>query len=101
MKKKILICFLSLIVVSAIFGVQKNTQVKNNSKLVVTGYVISKGNVPFVYPVIRTEDGTEYMIVCKEKQKQKLLNAQGYLIKFSGTLNEEGFFVLKKWKVLK
>ena len=87
--------------VSALFGVQKNTQDKNNSKLVITGYVVSKGNVPFVYPVIRTQDDTEYMIVCKDKVKQRLLNAQGYLIKFTGTLNEDGFFVLKKWKLLK
>lgn len=101
MKKKILICFISLFIVSAIFSVQKSAQVKTNSKVVITGYVVSKGNVPFVYPVIRTEDGTEYMIVCKDKQKQKLLNAQGNLIKFTGTINENGFFVLKKWKVLK
>ena len=56
--------------VSALFGVQKSTQVKNNSKVVISGYVVSKGNVPFVYPVIRTQDDTEYMIVCKDKVKQ-------------------------------
>ena len=85
---------------SALFGVQNNTQSSKNSKVVITGYVISKGNVPFVYPVIRTEDGTEYMIACKDKVKQKLLNSQGYLIKFTGKL-EDDVFVLKKWKVQK
>ena len=101
MKKKFLICLISIIMVSALFGVQNNAQSTNNSKVVITGYVAAKGNVPFVYPAIRAQDGTEYMIVCKEKQKKKLLNAQGNLIKFTGTINEEGFFVLKKWKVLK
>ena len=100
MKKKFLIYFISLIMLSALFGVQNNTQSSKNSKVVITGYVISKGNVPFVYPVIRTEDGTEYMIACKDKVKQKLLNSQGYLIKFTGKL-EEGVFILKKWKVQK
>ena len=100
MKKKFLIYCISLIMLSALFGVQNNTQSSKNSKVVITGYVISKGNVPFVYPVIRTEDGTEYMIACKDKVKQKLLNSQGYLIKFTGKL-EDGVFVLKKWKVLK
>ena len=100
MKKKFLIIFAGLFLVSALFGVQSDQALKKQ-KLVITGYVVSKGNVPFVYPAIRAEDGTEYMIVCKEKQKQKLLNAQGTLIKFTGTLNESGLFVLKKWKVVK
>ena len=83
MKKKFLIYFFSLVLVSALFGVQNNTQVSKNSKVVITGYVVSKGNVPFVYPAIRTEDGTEYTIACKDRVKQKLLNSQGYLIKFT------------------
>ena len=101
MKKKLFVYLFSILIVSALFGVQKTSQVKTNSKVVVTGYVAAKGNVPFIYPAIKTEDGTEYMIVCKDKAKQKLLNAQGQLIKFTGTINEEGAFVLKKWKVLK
>ena len=100
-KKTVLIYLLGILMISTLSGVQKSAQSKTNSKLVVTGYVVSKGNMPFVYPVIRTQDGTEYMIVCKDKVKQKLLNAQGNLIKFTGTLNEDGFFVLKKWKVVK
>ena len=100
MNKKYLIVILSLFIVSSLFGVQKSEQSKSNPKVVITGYVISKGNVPFGYPVIRTEKGIEYMIACKDKTKQKLLNAQGNLIKFTGTI-EDGVFVLKKWKVLK
>ena len=100
MTKKIISVILSLFLISSLFGVQNNTQSSKNSKTVITGYVISKGNVPFVYPVIRTEDGTEYTIDCKDRVKQKLLNSQGYPIKFTGTI-ENGVFILKKWKVLK
>ena len=101
MKKKFLVYFISLIMISALFGVQKNTQSKSNSKVVITGYVVSKGNVPFNYPAIETEDGKEYKIVCKEKVKQKLFNAQGNLIKFTGKIEEDGTFILKKWKKIK
>lgn len=97
-KSKILICLLSVLMLSTISAATK----KSNSKVVVTGYVVSKGSMPFVYPVIRTQDdSTEYMLVCNDKTKQKLLNNQGYLIKFTGTINEDGFFVLKKWKRVK
>ena len=99
--KKYILVLLSLFIFSSLFAVQKTTKLNKNSKVVITGYVVSKGNVPFVYPAIRAQDGMEYMIICKDKTKQKLLNAQGSLIKFTGTLNEDGFFVLKKWKVLK
>ena len=98
MKKKYLLLILSIFLVSSLFGVQKSAQVKAGSKIIVTGYVVSKGNMPFVYPAIKAQDGTEYMIICKDKTKRKLLDAQGYLIKFTGKLNEDGFFVLKKWK---
>lgn len=99
--KKIILLVLSIFLISSLFAVQKNEQFKVNSKIIVTGYVVSKGNVPFVYPAIRTQDGTEYMIICKDKTKEKLLDTQGYLIKFTGKINEDGFFVLKKWKKIK
>ena len=95
-KTKILICILSILMLSSLFS-----ETKTNSKVVVTGYVVSKGSIPFVYPAIETEDNTEYMIVCSDKTKRKLLDSQGYLIKFTGTINEDGFFVLKKWKKVK
>ena len=98
MKKNYLIVILSVFLISSIFGVQKNEQSKINSKVVITGYVVSKGNMPFTFPAIRAQDGTEYMIICNDKTKRKLLDAQGYLIKFTGKINEDGFFVLKKWK---
>ena len=101
MKKRIFIIFLSIFIIPVLFGVQKTAQPAKYSKIQITGYIISKGNVPFVYPVIRTSDGTEYEIICKEKTKNKLLSEQGYLIQFSGQINEDGFFVLKRWKVMK
>ena len=100
MKKRLLLSVISILLALGLFAVQKNTQFNKNSKVTITGYVISKGNMPFIFPVIRTQDGTEYMIICKEKIKNKLLKAQGYLIKFTGKIEEEAF-VLKKWKVLK
>jgi hypothetical protein len=98
--KKWIIVLLAVLLVSPVFSVQKSTQSNKSSKLVITGYVVSKGNVPFIMPAIKTEDGTEYMISCKDKTKQKLLNSQGCLIKFTGKL-ENGMFVLKKWKIIK
>lgn len=98
MKKSFLIFLLCIATAVSLNGAVKNTQQKNNSKVEIIGYIVGKGNEPFVFPVIRTEDDTEYMIICKDKVKQKLINAQGYKIKFTGTINEEGFFVLKKWK---
>ena len=97
MNKKLLIVLLCLFSVSLAFGLQKNEQNKSSSKIEIIGHVVSKGNDPFIYPVIRAQDGTEYMIVCTNKTKKKLLNAQGYKIKFTGKL-EDGMFVLKKWK---
>ena len=99
-KKHLLIILISLSLVSVLSAVQKTAKSDKAAKIVVTGYVVSKGNMPFVYPVIQTEDGTEYMISCKDKVKQKLLNKQGYLIKFTGKL-DNGVFVLKKYKVQK
>lgn len=98
MKKKLLINLICITLALSLYAIQKNQDNRKNQNITITGYVISKGNLPFVFPVIRTEDGTEYLIICKEKTKNKLLKAQGYKIKFTGTINEEGFFVLKKWK---
>ena len=100
MNKKLLVILLTIFSVSMLFGVQKTAQTKSNSKTVITGYIVSKGNVPFTYPAIRTEDGTEYIITCKNSTKKKLLNAQGQLIKFTGKI-DDGFFILKKWKIVK
>lgn len=101
MKKTFLLCLFGLIMLSALSGLPKKSQTKTSAKLVLTGYVAAKGNMPFIYPAIHCEDGTEYFIVCKDKVKQKLLNAQGYLIKFTGSLDTNGAFVLKKWKKVK
>ena len=98
MNKKLLVILLCLLSVSLFFGVPKKRETKSSSKIEIIGHVVSKGNDPFAFPVIRAQDGTEYLIICSNKTKKKLLNAQGYKIKFTGTINEEGFFVLKKWK---
>lgn len=97
MKKKLLINLLCITLALSLYAIQKNQDNRKNQNIIITGYVISKGNLPFVFPVIRTENGTEYLIICKEKTKNKLLKAQGYLIKFTGKI-EDGAFVLKKWK---
>ena len=81
------------------FCVEKNAQVDKNTKVIVTGNVISKGNVPFVEPYIKTLDGKEYKIICNQKTQKKLLNAQGQKIKFTGYIQDDGkIFLLKKWK---
>lgn len=97
MNKRFLIILLCLFSVSLAFGVQKIEQTKTSSKVEIIGHVVSKGNEPFAFPVIKALDGTEYMIICSNRTKRKLLNAQGYKIKFTGKL-EDGMFVLKKWK---
>lgn len=81
--------------------VNKSEQAKNNSKIVVTGYVLSKGNVPFVFPVIRGDDENEYVIVCTEKQKRKLLNLQGRHLRFTLVQKDQTSYVLKKYKKIK
>ncbi len=100
MKRRILI-LLSLFICFSLFGVQKNTQSKNNSKIVVTGYVVSKGNMPFTYPAIKADDGNEYYLVCTEKQKRRLLNYQGKHLRFTLIKNDEITWIYKKSKVIK
>ena len=100
MKRNILI-LLSLFLCFSLFGVQKNTQSKNNSKIVVTGYVVSKGNMPFTVPAIMADDGNEYSIVCSEKQKRRLLNNQGKHLRFTLVKNDEITWTVKKFKILK
>ena len=100
MKRNILI-LLSLFICFSLFGVQKNTQSKNNSKIVVTGYVVSKGNMPFSYPAIKADDGNEYYLVCTEKQKRRLLNDQGKHLRFTLIKNDEITWIYKKSKVIK
>ena len=101
MKKNYLILLLSIFLISALFGVQKNTQSKNNSKIVVTGYVVNKGNVPFTFPAIVADDGNEYSIVCTEKQKRRLLNNQGKHLRFTLVKIDEVLWTVKKIKVIK
>lgn len=100
MKRRILI-LLSLFICFSLFGVQKNTQSKNNSKIVVTGYVVSKGNMPFTYPAIKADDGNEYYIICSEKQKRRLLNSQGKHLRFTLVQIDEVIWTVKKFKTIK
>ena len=102
MKKKLLLILLvSLISMLGLFAVDKSTQSKKNSTVVITGYVVSKGNMPFVFPAIKTEDGTEYLFTCTARQKKKLLKLQGRDLRFTLLQNEDGALILKKYKVLK
>ena len=100
MNKRFLIFILSLFCISSLFSVNKKEQIKKNSNIVVTGYILAKGNEPFVVPAIKTEDNLEYLISCNANKRKKLLKLQGYKIKFTGYLDED-MFVLKKYKVLK
>ncbi len=100
MKRRIFI-LLSLFICFSLFGVQKNTQFKNNPKVIVTGYVVSKGNMPFTYPAIKADDGNEYYLVCTEKQKRRLLNDQGKHLRFTLIKNDEITWIYKKSKVIK
>ncbi len=101
MKKNYLIILLSIFLISSLFAVQKNTQFKNNSKIVVTGYVVSKGNMPFTVPAILVDDGNEYSIVCSEKQKRRLLNNQGKHLRFTLVQIDEILWTVKKFKIIK
>jgi len=102
MKKKLLLILLvSMISMLGVFAVDKSAQSKKKSTVVITGYVVSKGNMPFVFPAIKTEDGTEYLFTCTARQKKKLLKLQGRDLRFTLLQNEDGALVLKKYKVLK
>ena len=101
MKKNYLIILLSIFLISSLFAVQKNTQFKNNPKVIVTGYVVSKGNMPFVEPAIRADDGNEYYIICSEKQKRRLLNSQGKHLRFTLVQIDEVIWTVKKFKTIK
>lgn len=102
MKKKLfLILALAFFSALSLMAVDKTKQSKKNSTIVVTGYIVSKGNMPFNFPAIVTEDNTEYAFRCTERQKKKLLNLQGKKIRFTLLLKDDGVMVLKKYKVLK
>ena len=103
MKKKALaILMISLFSVFFCSAVPKSTQSNKSSKIVIEGYIVSKGNMPFVFPVIETIDEKEYTIAeTSASKKQKLLNLQGNLIRFTGTLEENGSFKIKKYKIIK
>ena len=100
MNKKRIIVFLILILPFFAFGVQKSEQAKNSS-IIVTGYVVSKGNVPFTQAAIRGDDGNEYSLICSEKQKRRLLDLQGKHLRFTLQKNDEIFYVVKKYKIIK
>ena len=101
MKKRIIILLLIAVLPLNLFCVNKSAQINKNNKTVVTGYVISKGNVPFVYPQIKGDDGNEYSIVCTEKQKRRLLDMQGKHLRFTLIKNDEITWTYKKSKVIK
>lgn len=105
MKKRILIILLACLCLTNLFcadkSVKKNAQSDTNSKIVITGYVISTGNVPFVYPAIKGDDENNYVIICTEKQKRRLLDSQGKHLRFTLVKNDEVSWIVKKFKVIK
>lgn len=101
MIKKNILIILSIFLISSLFAVQKNTQFKNNPKVIVTGYVESKGNMPFSYPAIQGDDGNEYYIICSEKQKRRLMNNQGKHLRFTLVQIDEVIWTVKKFKTIK
>ena len=105
MKKNLLIILLACLCLGNLFcadkTVQKTAQSVNNSKITVTGYVISTGNAPFIYPAIKGDDEKYYTIICTEKQKRRLLNNQGKHLRFTLVQNDEVTWIVKKYKVIK
>ena len=102
MKKSFICLMLALFCISMGFSVNKNEQSDKSTKVVLTGYIQSKGSMPFTQAAIKTEDGQEYLIFCNDKTTRKLLNAQGYKVKLTGYIETDtGLFILKKWKKVK
>lgn len=83
------------------FSVEKSLQSDNKSKIVVTGYVISKGSMPFTQLAVISDDGLEYSIISPEKQKRRLLNLQGRHLRFTLVKNDQMNWIVKKYKVIK
>lgn len=82
------------------FCVNKSAQSDNKSKIVVTGYVVSKGSMPFTEPAIKADDGTEYTIICTQKQRRRLLNLQGKHLRLTLIRKDELTWVVKKFKTI-
>ena len=100
--KSIAIVLLILIAIPfSAFCVNKSAQSDNKSKIVVTGYVVSKGSEPFVEPAIKADDGAEYTIICTQKQRRRLLNLQGKHLRFTLVKIDEINYAFKKYKLLK
>ena len=102
MKKRFIIFLaFSIFSIVGLLAADKGQQAKKNSTIVVTGYIVSKGNVPFTFPAIVTEDGDEYVFKFTDRQKKKLLKLQGKKIRFTLLVKDDEGMVLKKYKVLK
>ena len=101
MKKRIIPVLILLLIPFFTFAVDKNIQSNKKSSVVVTGYIVSKGNMPFIEPAIKADDGNEYSIICTQKQKRRLLDSQGKHLRFTLQKNDEIFYVVKKYKIIK
>ena len=99
MKKKILFVLLLSLAAAFLFADDsKGKEVDKKSKVEVTGYIVSKGNMPFVFPAVKADDGQEYLFVCTKKQAQKLLKAQGQRLKLTFNQTPDNILVLTKYK---
>lgn len=84
---------------------------KSDSLNSASGIVFAEGNVPFVYPVIKTEDGKIYTVEGNKKIKEELLKTQGRKIEFTGKIisdsknnsfrqSKDGFIEIERFKIL-
>ena len=102
MKKRTIFILLVLFISSLLpAAVLKNEQSGKNSKIVVTGYIVSKGNDPFPYPAIKLDSGEELLFACNKKQGKQLLAAQEFHVQLILEQTDDNTLVLKKWKKLK
>ncbi|MBR5402302.1 MAG: hypothetical protein IK102_10910 [Treponema sp.] len=102
MKKRALIVLAALFITSLLpAAVLNNEQSGKNSKIVVTGYIISKGNDPFPYPAIILDSGEELQFICNKKMSRQLLSSQEHHVQLTLEKTKDDTLVLKKWKKLK
>ena len=102
MKKGAIFVLIVLLITSFLpAAVLKNEQSGKKSKVVVTGYILCKGNDPFFYPALKLDSGEEIQFICNKKQGQQLLESQEYHVQLTLEKTKDDTLVLKKWKKLK
>ena len=102
MKKGVIFVLIVLLISTFLpAAVLKNEQSAKNSKVIVTGYILCKGNDPFFYPAIKLDSGEEILFACNKKQSRQLLDSQEFHVQLTLEKTADNTLVLKKWKKLK